>query len=496
MNNLVKKVVIVGGGTAGWMTAAYLIKFLAKSDVSITVVESSDIGSVGVGEATIPTIREFYGALGMKDQDVMKATNATFKLGIEFQNWFKPNHSFFHPFAQYGQSVNGVNFHHYWNKMRQHGYEGELSEFSLGVMLAKNGKFTFPAKNPPSPMSVFDWALHFDAGLFAKMLKEYSLERGVTLIDDKITNVNLRENDGFIDTLELENEGVVSGELFIDCSGFQALLIEGALKTGYEDWSEWLLCDRAVAVQSESASEPLPYTISAAEGAGWRWQIPLQHRDGNGHVYSSTHMSDDEATQILLDNVKGSPISEPKSFKFTPGRRVQAWNKNCIAVGLSSGFLEPLESTSIALIELAIQKIRLFFPDQTFDKDVIAEFNDRTKMEYERVRDFVIYHYKANRRGDTDFWRHCESMDIPETLAYKNRLFEKRGHLVKSPYEIFQLPSWLAIYTGNNVQPTGYDTMVDSFGIDYLKNVFDQMRKSVADSVAQAPTHAEFLTKI
>ncbi len=494
--NHVNRVVIVGGGTAGWMTAASLSHHFGHLPISFTVVESSEIGTVGVGEATIPSIREFYQVLGISDIEIMRATKATCKLGIEFRDWYKKGSAFFHPFALYGQAVKGVPFHHYWLKMKQAGYSADISEFSLGVMLAKQNKFTFPSENPPSSMSVFDWALHFDASLFANFLRDFSVSKGVTRIDDKVIGVNLRAHDGFIESLQLEKNSIVEGDLFIDCSGFQALLIEGALKTGYEDWSQWLLCDRAVAMQSETHEAPAPYTVSTAEAAGWRWRIPLQHRSGNGHVYSSHHMSDDEASNILLQHTPGRPLTNPRVIKFLPGRRKQAWNKNCIAIGLSSGFLEPLESTSIALIELGIEKIRQFFPDKNFNLDIVNEFNERTRIEYERVRDFIIFHYKASARDDSEFWNYCRNMAVPEELAYKNRLFKARGHLLKYPYEIFQQPSWIAIYTGNQYLPDTYDPIVDQFDHDYLATVFDEMRKSVRATVAEMPTHAEFIRSI
>lgn len=494
--NHISNVVIVGGGTAGWMTAASLSHAFAHLPISFTLIESSEIGTVGVGEATIPTIREFYQALGISDIEIMRATNATCKLGIEFKDWHTVGTSFFHPFALYGQAVRDVPFHHYWMKLRQAGYTADISEFSLGVMLAKNEKFTFPSENPPSSMSVFDWALHFDASLFASFLRDFSIKNGVKRIDDKVINVNLRANDGFIESVSLEKNQNIEADLFIDCSGFQGLLIEDALKTGYEDWSQWLLCDRAVAAQSEVLENPLPYTISTAESAGWRWKIPLQHRAGNGHVYSSNHISDDQAIDALRKNINGNLLNDPRVIKFTPGRRNKVWNKNCIAVGLSSGFLEPLESTSIALIELAIDKIKLFFPDKSFNEDVIQEFNDRTRIEYERVRDFVIFHYKATARTDSEFWNYCRNMPVPAELDYKNRLFKARGHLIKYPYEIFQQPSWIAIYRGYEYLPEAYDPQADYFDNTYLKSVFDEMRKSVRDSVNQAPTHAEFIQSI
>jgi len=493
-NNAIQSIVIVGGGTAGWMTAASLQQHF-KHLVKITLIESSAIGSVGVGEATIPTIRRFYYDLGMNDLDVMRATHATCKLGIQFNDWYQQGASFIHPFGMFGQDVRGIGFHHFWLKLKNQNLVDDIGNYSLGVSLAKHKKFNIPTPNPPSTLSVFDWALHFDAGLFAAHLAKFALAHGTTKIDAKIAQVNLREEDGYIESLGLASGEVIRGDLFIDCSGFRGLLIEETLQTGYENWSQWLLCDNAYAVQSVAVAESTPYTKVTAKKAGWQWQIPLQHRTGNGHVYSSQFTNDDEAHAILINSISEKLLNEPRKISFVPGRRKKAWNKNCIAVGLSSGFLEPLESTSIALIETAIEKIKMLFPDKGFDPALMDEFNDMTAREYERVRDFVILHYKLTRRTDSEFWRYCQNMKIPETLEQKMDLFKRRGHFVRFRWEMFHPSSWLAIYTGYNYLPETYDLAVDTYNQDYLVKSFFDMKNSITHLVNDSMSHSEFIAQ-
>lgn len=494
-NHQIKSIVIAGGGTAGWMAAAKLSQHFVKTDIKITVVESTAIGTVGVGEATIPTLRRFYQALGMSDMEVMRKTSATVKLGIEFKNWYQPNTSFIHPFGLFGHEANGIRFHHYWLKLQQLGEQSKLEEYSLGIALARANKFTFPAEKPSSPLSVFDWALHFDAGLFAKLMRDYALAQGVVHIDAKIESVKLNSANGFIASIALDNQQVLAGDLFIDCTGFNGLLISGALKTGYVDWSQWLLCDRALAVQSELVGEPAARTVSTAHSAGWQWKIPLQHRQGNGYVYSSQQISDEQAEETLLQHVDGKVLHQPRKFSFTAGRRAQAWNKNCIAIGLAAGFLEPLESTSIALIETGIEKICGSFPVPYFNQARADYFNQVTATEWERIRDFIILHYKANQRTDTEFWQHCRSMQIPDSLQQKITAYQERGDLLHYPWEIFHPDSWLAIYSGFGVYPKMYNQNVDRLNNDYLRQSLAAMRKSIADAVAGLPTHQEFINE-
>ncbi|MCG8370393.1 MAG: tryptophan 7-halogenase [Proteobacteria bacterium] len=478
------------------MTAASLARHFRNSGLRITLVESSAIGTIGVGEATIPSIRRFYRDLGIADEDVMKATQATCKLAIRFDGWRRPGAGFYHPFGLFGHDVRGIGFHHFWLKMNALGLGADLPQYSLGVQLADAGRFTMPAPNPASPLSIFDWALHFDAGLFARLMKDVALANGVEAVDGLIEEVGLRGEDGFIESVKLADARILEGDLFIDCSGFRGLLIEGALETGYEDWSDWLFCDRAVALQTghdDDGANPPPYTRSIAHAAGWQWKIPLRHRQGNGYVFSSGHVSDDDALQTLFQNVSGPARTDPAFIPFRPGRRKLAWHRNCIALGLAAGFLEPLESTSIALIETGIEKIKLLFPDKSFDRGSIDEFNEMTALEYERVRDFIILHYKLNGRAGEPFWDACRELEVPDSLARKMALFRNRGHLVKYRWEIFQAPSWIAIYHGLGYLPLRYDPAVDSYEVDYLERVFAEMEASVRDAVESVPAHGGFL---
>lgn len=461
--------------------------------VNITLVESTAMGTIGVGEATIPTLRRFYNNLGLTDIDVIKATNATCKLGIEFKGWSGDNSTFIHPFGLYGQEVNGVPFHQYYTKLRQSGDKTSFADYSLGVNLAKQNKFFQPNTSPKNQLEIFDWALHFDAGLFAQLMRDYSLNNGITHIDGKIEQIKTNNDSGDIETLVLENGKTISGDLFIDCSGFSALLIEKTLKTGYEDWSHYLVCDTAVAVQSELVGEPAARTIAHAQKAGWQWQIPLQNRMGNGIVLSSKFVDKDEAINTMLKNISGELLNEPRSFSFTPGRRKKAWNKNCIAVGLASGFLEPLESTSIALVETAIEKIVSFLKEPTFGQEETDKFNYAMGLEYERVRDFIILHYKLNGRTDSPMWQHCRDLTIPQTLTDKMAAFKANGEMIRYPWEIFGKDSWLAIFDGFDFRPESYDTSIDKFSTELLSTELTKMRVDINNSVNNAPSHTDFL---
>lgn len=494
-NYRINQIVIAGGGTAGWMAAAKLSQHFAQTAVKIVVIESSEIGTVGVGEATIPTLRRFYQSLGMSDREVMRKTSATVKLGIEFRNWYTPNSSFIHPFGLFGHEANGIHFHHYWLKLQSLGDTSKLEEYSLGIALARANKFTFPAENPSSPLSIFDWALHFDASRFARLMREYSQKNGVQHIDAKIESIHLDKDSGFIKSLTLHNQQEVTGDLFIDCTGFKGLLIADALKTGYVNWSQWLLCDSALAVQSELVGEPAARTVATAHSAGWQWKIPLQHRQGNGHVYSSQHMSDEQAQSVLLQHIDGKVLHSPRNFSFTAGRRAQAWNKNCIALGLAAGFLEPLESTSIALIETGIEKICAAFSIPYFSQKNVDYFNQMTAAEWERVRDFIILHYKLNQRDDSEFWRYCRNMNVPDGLRQKMLAYTERGDLLHYPQEIFHPDSWLAIYSGFQLYAKNYHKKVDLLNSDYLAQSLSAMRKSIANAVADFPTHQEFIVQ-
>lgn len=489
----IQKLVIVGGGTAGWMAAAALRRHFQGGPLEITLVESAEIGAIGVGEATIPTIRGFYRSLGLSDAEVMRATQATCKLGIRFNGWLREGESFIHPFGHFGQDLNGVPFHHYWRKLADGGEPTDIADYSLGASLARAGKFMPPPRDPASTVSVYDWALHFDAGLFAQLMRRVAEDNGVRRIDARIVKVNLRSDDGRVASLDLSNGQTLEGDLFIDCSGFRGLLIEEALGTGYEDWSDLLFCDRAWAVQSEGVGEPMPYTDVTAHAAGWRWRIPLRHRYGNGYVYASRYISDEDALAELKAAVPDALLHEPRRITFTPGRRKKVWNKNVIALGLASGFLEPLESTSIALIETGIEKIKALFPDRDLAPELADEFNDWSRREMERVRDFIILHYWANRRGDTAFWRDCNAVALPDDLKRKVELFVQRGHFVRYRWEMFAPTSWMAIYAGFELLPQGIDPALDGVDAKALGPPLARMRQAVREAVASAPTHGAFL---
>lgn len=491
----VRHLVIVGGGTAGWMSAAAMAAHFKGTGLRITLVESSTIGTIGVGEATIPTIRRFYQALGLRDLDVLKATHGTVKLGIRFDGWLRPDTSFIHPFGVYGQDLNGVGFHHYWQRLRELGEDTDLGDYSLAVALARDGRFTLPSLNPPSTLSVFDWALHFDAALFAQVMRQNAEANGVTRIDARIEAVQLNPENGHIAGLHLDSGAVLDGDLFIDCSGFQGLLIEGALKAGYEDWGDMLLCDRALAAQGVAINPPPPYTRVTAHSAGWRWTIPLQHRTGHGYVYSSRHISDDDAQAELLAAVGPSLKMAPRRIAFTPGRRKQAWKGNCVAIGLSSGFLEPLESTSIALIETGIEKLKQLFPDCDMHPALVDEYNDWSRREMERVRDFIILHYWANQREGSPFWKDCRDITLPDTLRHKVEMYRRRGHFVRYRWEMFQPASWLAIFAGFDIHPDRSDPAVAGMDPDILRRGLAGMRRAVAQTVADCPTHQEFIER-
>nr|AGU11731.1 Tryptophan halogenase [uncultured organism] len=487
----IRQVVIVGGGTAGWMAAAALVKHFVATDLRITLVESSDIGTIGVGEATIPTIRRFYAKLGLTDQAVMEATSATVKLGIQFKDWRRPGESFIHPFGLYGQNMGEVAFHHLWLRRRQQGDDTPLERYSLGASLAEQGRMALPPRDASAPLAVYDWAIHLDASQFAQYLRRYAEASGVTRIDAKVADVE--RGPGGVAAIRLADGRRIEGELFIDCTGFRSMLLE-ALGVGFEDWREWLPCDAAVAVQTENAEgEPPAYTRAHAKPHGWQWRIPLRHRAGNGLVYASEAISEDAATAALLADLPGKPLVEPRRIAFRSGRRTEAWRGNVVALGLAAGFLEPLESTSIALIETGIERLKELFPTRAFAPALPAEFNDATAREMERVRDFIILHYKLNRRDDSDFWRRCAAMPVPETLARKLALWDARGEFLRYRWEMFHPSSWLAIYTGFDRMPAALNPALSGLDMDQVGLALERMQRGVAQTVARTPTHAQFL---
>jgi tryptophan 7-halogenase len=490
----IKTIVIVGGGTAGWMTAAALACKL-RGQYTIRLIESAEIGIVGVGEATVPHIRYFNRTLGLDEADFMRKTQATFKLGIQFVNWGRIGDAYIHPFGAFGRTIEGIGFHHYWLRQLLGGETTDLADYSLPVTAARLGKFTLPVEDPSSVLSTFSYAFQFDANLYGPYLRTYAMQRGVTRTEGKIVDVHLRSEDGFIETVLLESGERVPGDLFIDCSGFRGLLIEQSLKTGYEDWTHWLPCDRAVAAPCETRERSVAYTRSTAREAGWQWRIPLQHRVGNGYVFSSRFISETDATATLLANLEGPALAEPRVLHFTTGKRKRTWNRNCVAIGLAGGFLEPLESTSIHLIQLAITYLLEMFPDRSFDPAGIDEYNRIMDLEFERIRDFIILHYHATERNDSPLWDYCRTMSIPDSLEYKVNLFRDRGHVVKYKDGFFLEPSWLAVYLGQRVVPQRYDPLADTIDAENLRRVLDNIRKTVRRAVDGLPTHGEFIQK-
>jgi tryptophan halogenase len=490
-----KTITIVGGGTAGWMTAALLSKLFVRG-YEIRLIESEEIGTIGVGEATIPAIRDYNGLAGIDHVEMIRATQATFKLGIQFVDWREPGHSYIHGFGKIGQDIWWLHAHQLWLKMAARGQAKHFDHYALNCLAARRNKFCLPdPTNPGSPMAGIDYAYHFDASLYAAFLRRQSEARGVTRIEGRIVSVELRPEDGFVDHVVLADGRTVDGDLFVDCSGMRGLLIGGALGVGYEDWSRWLLCDRALAVPCENAPELTPYTRSTARGSGWQWRIPLQHRIGNGHVYSSNHLSDDAAASILLANLDGKPLADPRPVRFAPGKRHRAWEKNVVAIGLASGFLEPLESTSIHLIQTGILRLVALFPALGFNAADIAEYNRQTDFEYHDVRDFIIAHYKVTNREDTPFWAYLKHMDVPDSLAERLDLFRASARFfVHGKAELFREESWVQVLLGQGL-PMRYDPMVDMINEDQLAIFLRDVEEVIADCAAAMPSHAAFIER-
>ncbi|HAY06426.1 MAG TPA: tryptophan 7-halogenase [Hyphomonas sp.] len=490
-----RKVLIVGGGSAGWMTAALFAKLL-NGIYDVTLVESEEIGTIGVGEATIPAIKKYNALLELSEDDFLRRTNGTFKLGIQFNDWLRLGSSYIHGFGVIGQDLGWLRCHQYWLKMQGLGKASDFANYSINTAAALSNKFMRSAPElKESPLAHIAHAFHFDAGLYARYLRGFSEARGIKRVEGKIGEVKLRPEDGFVESVVLQNGETLAADLFIDCSGMRAIVIEGALQTGYENWSHWLPCDRAVAVGCQRSENFTPYTKSTALAAGWQWRIPLQHRTGNGHVYSSQYMDADEAERILLANLDGSPTNDPLHIRFETGKRKKIWNKNCVAIGLSSGFLEPLESTSLHLIQSAIIRLLRFLPDQSFDPATIAEFNRQTDYEYERIRDFIILHYKATERGDSEFWRYCRGMSVPATLQRKMDLFAGSGRIFREDEELFSEESWIQVCIGQGIMPKAYDPMVDIRSEAEIEAYLNNIEAVVRKCVAVMPTHAEFVER-
>lgn len=493
-DNLPRSIVILGGGTAGWMAAALLARALAGR-CAITLVESAEIGTVGVGEATIPPIRIFNATLGLDETSFIRETKGTYKLGIEFHGWTRPGESYFHPFGVHGVTPDPGYFHQYWLKLAALNRAGPLNDYSLCAQAAHSGRFGRQTQDPDSPLSTFGSAFHFDASLYARHLRTYAERLGVTRLEGKVVDVELRGADGFVQALKLDHDRRVEGDFFIDCSGFRAVLLEQALETGYEDWSHWLPCDRAIAMPCAREGEPRPFTRSTAQAGGWVWNIPLQHRDGNGYVYSSAFMDDDTAEATLRASLGGAVLAEPNRLRFLTGRRRKAWNRNVLGLGLASGFLEPLESTSIHLIQSGLLKFLASFPGKTWDPVLADDYNARINLDYERIRDFLILHYHANQR-DEPLWRQCRAMDIPDTLAQRLALYRSRGKLSLNPEEMFTATSWQAVLIGQGVTPRSYDPLVDLHDVDRMAAEFDRLGLEIRRAADTMPRHGDVLAAL
>lgn len=483
---MIKKIVIAGGGTAGWMAAALLSKMLGKQH-EIVLIESDDIPTIGVGEATIPPLLGFHKIIGLDEKEFMSCVNATFKLGISFENWRDVGHEYIHAFGRAGQDIWACSFVHFWLAGLARGINYPYEQYCAEMLASRDKKFAVVSNNK------LVYAYHMDAGVYAGLLRKRSEACGVKRVEGKINRVNLDHSNGHIESLMLQSGEIVAGDFFVDCTGFRALLIEGALHTGYEDWSHWLPCDRAIAVQTESVGQPLPYTRSIAHEAGWQWRIPLQHRTGNGFVYSSRYLSDEEAKNKLLKNLEGKPLTDPKLIQFRTGTRLKHWNKNCLALGLASGFIEPLESTSIHLIQRSLFRfVQLFSMAENYQAN-IDEFNNQNKLEVERIRDFIILHYKVTDRQDSAFWRYCKGMSVPYALQQRIDLFAKSGTAFKIEGELFGEESWIQVMLGQGIMPETYHGVVDEMTDQELEELLKNIRAVQKRFVEQLPSHQEFI---
>jgi tryptophan halogenase len=485
-NKKIKKVVIAGGGTAGWMTAAALSKLLGKG-IEVVLIESEEIPTVGVGEATIPTLHIFHQLLGINEQNFMAATNATFKLGISFENWRDIDKDYIHSFGFLGKGCWAAGFQHFWLKGRAKGIVSEIGDYVPEHLGARAGKFAVLANQE------LNHAYHLDAGLYAKFLRSLSEKHGTTRVEGKISQVNLDNKSGYIDSITLASGEIVEGDLFIDCTGFKGMLIEGALNTGFEDWSHILPCDSAIAVQTKMVRKPVPYTRSIARDSGWQWQIPLQNRTGNGLVFCSKYMTDEEAKQTLLANVQGELLNEPRVIKYKTGTRRKHWNKNCVAIGLSSGFIEPLESTGIHLFQKSIVRLMQMFPSQGINQADVDEFNSQAKTEVDNIKDFIILHYHLTERTDSPFWRYCKNMEIPDTLKHRMSLFKKSGQVFKKAEELFGETSWIQVMMGQGLMPEQYHPIVDLMSDKELTSFLNNIKSAVKRKVDNWPDNNDFI---
>lgn len=483
-----KKVVIAGGGTSGWLAAAALGKLFNKT-LDVCLIESDEIGRIGVGEATIPPLRSFHRLLGINEIELIKSMQGTYKLGIEFSNWARKGDNYFHSFGITGQECWACDFQHFWVAGKQRGLADAFGAYSPELQAALANKMWAYQEHG------LNFAYHLDAGLYANYLRKHALTHGVKRVEGIFDKVNIDPANGMIESLTMRNGEIVTGDLFLDCTGFSARLIEGALNTSYVSYGHYLPCDSAVAIQTELSGEPKPYTQAIAHDFGWQWRIPLQHRVGNGLVYCSRYVSDDEAMSTLLNNLESKSITEPRAFKYKTGRRLKAWNKNCIAVGLAAGFLEPVESTSIHLAVSAILKLMKLLPKGDIDPSMVDEFNQQTREEMDRVRNFIILHYCATEREDSAFWRYCKNMEVPEALRHRIDLFRKSGIISIQGKELFQIDSWTQVLIGQGIEPESYHPIVDQMEDKELDQFLKGLKSRVDQKVAQMPSHQKFIER-
>ncbi len=485
----VKKVIIVGGGTAGWAAAAALSQHLSQL-LEIELVESADIGTVGVGEASIPPMRAFHRLAGIDEQEFMRETSSTFKMGILFRDWRGLNTEYLHSFGEVGQGTWLTPFHHFWLEAKDRGLDvAPLDHYCLEATACWQKKFAVHKQGGPN------FAYHLDAGRYAQFLRRKCEARGVRRREGTVDRVELDPDDGYIHRLHMKDGGSIEGDFYIDCTGFRGLLIEGALKTGYDDWTHWLPTNRALAVQTRAIGDPDPYTIATTRTAGWQWKIPLQHRVGNGLVYCSEHISDEQARDELLANVEGELITEPLLIRYTTGARRKQWHKNCLALGLASGFVEPLESTSIHLVMVGITRFMKLFPFDGVANSAVDQFNAISREELEHIRDFIVLHYKVTERSDTPFWRERQQQAIPDSLVHRLRLFEETGHIRPADLDLFKLDSWLQVMIGQGIEPRGHHRLARQMSDQQLQDALDKLRDAIAKALATMPSHKEFIAQ-
>ena len=490
----IQRIVIAGGGSAGWMSAAALSSTLNQK-CEIVLIESEQIGTVGVGEATIPPIRTFNQTLRIDEQEFVRQTQASFKLGIEFVDWGAVGERYFHPFGPHGRTFDISNVHQHWLRAKRSGDPSRFDEHSMAWALARNNRFAPPSGDRRHVLSTYDYAFHFDAGLYAKFLRKHSEQRGVLRVEGKISEVSLHPETGFVSALILESGERFEADLYIDCTGFRGVLIEGALEAGFEDWTKWLPCNRAAAVGCESTAPLLPYTKATAHQAGWQWRIPLQHRTGNGLVYCSKYMDQDTALDRLTNNLEGEMITEPKFIRFKTGAREKQWEKNCVALGLSGGFMEPLESTSIHLIQRSVLRFLRMVPSDEISLADVKEYNEQTFEDMDKIRDFLIMHYCVTDRRDSEFWRYVANMDIPRSVQQKIDLFSETARVFRKNEELFAENSWIQCMMGQGITPKSHHPIADKMTDEELKYFLEKIKNNISRTVSMLPSHGEYVKR-